>query len=783
MRGPEEGLGSDWERALRPGVVIGRFELVRELGRGGFGVVYEARDRALGRAVAFKAVKAGARPEVREERLLREAEAAARLSHPNIVTLHDVGRSEHGPYLVMELLRGRTLAERLDQGPMTIREALRVGVEVSKGLAHAHEQGVIHRDLKPGNVFLCDDGQVKLLDLGMAHAFGRRKLDGGTPTYMAPEQSRGAPEDERTDVFALGVLLHRMLANELPYPEGRGSRSVLGSRRQPALDVPEAPALGQLVERMLERDPVQRPRDAAEVLSALTAFQQELARVPPTGNAAPVRRRRRFPWLVALGMAVALLGLGAGLLVQRRGAEGRRTAAPSIAVLPFADLSPQKDQEYFSDGLSEEILNALAHVQGLHVAGRTSSFAFKGKGADLRTIAQQLNVGAVLEGSVRKSGNRVRITAQVIDVGDGYHLWSETFDRDLTDIFAVQDEIARAVVEALKVRLLPGRAPTTRGHRTANPRVYEKYLLGRQYYARFTPEGFRLAVEAYRQALAIDPTYAPAWSGIAIQLSNLADEEPTPAGSAATARRALESAERAIALDPDLAEGYAARSLLRAYQNWDWRGAQGDMDRAVALAAGDANTQRRFAILLSLLGRPDEAIAAARKAIEIDPLLPANWHALGGYYLSTGQLGPARSALERAFQMAPQMGDMHGQMAMLLELEGKPAEALASFERATDERIRLVGIACAQHDLHHEREAREALEALIARYGDAHPAMIGFLHAWRGELDRAFEWLDRAYARHDRDLAAVREKERLLPRLRDDPRYAALLRKMNLPTD
>ncbi len=773
--------GAGWESALEPGAVVGRFELVREVGRGGFATVYEARDRALGRTVAFKALGPGTRPR-REERLVREAEAAARLSHPNIVTLHDVGRSEHGPYLVMELLRGRTLAQRLAQGPITLRETLRVAVEVARGLAHAHANGVIHRDLSPGNVYLCDDGQVKVLDFGMAHAFGRRKLDGGTPSYMAPEQWRGAPEDERTDVFALGVILYRMLADELPFRQD-GAKPLLFSRAAPALDVTEMPALGPLVDRMLERDPVKRPRDAGEVVAALTAFQQELARAPPTGKPRPVRTRRRSARRLALLAAVGVLLVagGAAYLAHRRAPAAPRS--PSIAVLPFADLSPQKDQEYFSEGLSEEILNALAHVEGLHVAGRSSAFAFKGRNDDLRAIGRRLNVGAVLEGSVRKAGNRVRITAQVIDVADGYHLWSETFDRDQADIFAVQDEIARAVVAALRVKLLPGQAPSTRAHRTAKPRVYELYLLGRQSYAKFTEEGFRGALQAYEKALAIDPGYAPAWSGISIQLSNLSEHTATRAEGMAFMRRALDAAEKAIALDPELAEGYAARGLMRLSLGWDWRGAQADMSRALELAAGDANTQRRYGILLSALGREDDAIAATRKAVEIDPLFAGNWMNLGGYYLSAGRLDLARSAFDRVREMSPGMEELDVMYALLALREGRPAEALTLFQRNREERTRLVGTAFAQHDLGHRAEARQALDALIAKYGDVYPVQVAAVYAWRGEHDRAFEWLDRAYARRDPDLGSIREKEGMLRDLPNDPRFKQLLRRMDLPAD
>jgi len=276
-RQPDPAQGMGWPTALEPGAVIGRFELLREVGQGGFGVVYEARDRELGRLVAFKAVRPGPRRAVREERLLCEAETAARLSHPNIVTLFDAGRAPQGPYLVMELLRGCTLARRPDPGPLPLREALRIAIEVAKGLAHAHAHGVVHRDLTPGNIFLCEDGQVKVLDLGLAHAFGHRKIDGGTPSYMAPEQRRGAPEDERTDVFAMGVILVEMLTGELPFPAD-GGKSLPESATAPGVDVPGHPAFSQLVAQMLSIDPVHRPRDAVEVLAALTVFAEEAER-------------------------------------------------------------------------------------------------------------------------------------------------------------------------------------------------------------------------------------------------------------------------------------------------------------------------------------------------------------------------------------------------------------------------------------------------------------------------------------------------------------------------
>ena len=641
--------GAAWDRALQPGAIIGRFELVRELGRGGFGVVYEARDRELGRAVAFKAVKAGSRSGAHEERLLREAEAAARLAHPNIVTLYDVGRSEHGPYLVLELLRGQTLAQRLRQGRLSVREAVRVAREVATGIAHAHGEGVVHRDLTPGNVFLCDDGRVKVLDLGLAHAFGRRKLDGGTPAYMAPEQWRGAPEDERTDVWALGVILHQMLAGDLPF-RGEGPPRAL----PPELDVPEAPALGELVTRALERDPVRRPRDGGELLAALSAIERELERTPSTSARATVHRRHRALRIAVL--AVAVLAFCAIVVTAARvrtgpepPARGLAAAAPSIAILPFVDLSPQHDQEYFSDGIAEEILNALVHVDGVKVAGRTSSFSFKGKNATLSDVGRALHVAHVLEGSVRKSGGRVRITAQLVNVADGYHRWSEAYDRELADVFAVQEEIAQAVVSALKVSLAPGRAPTTSERRTGSAEAYNEYLLGRQLYLRHSNEGHRRATQAYERALALDPGYAPAHAQLALVLRARHYEEDDPGAAAEFRRRALEEAERAVALGPDLPEAYSIRGFLRSAWRRDWKGAEVDLRRALELGPGDSPTHRRLGMLLASQGRLAAALAEAERSTQLDALDSTNWMWLGLFQTAMGRTDLARRAeLERS---------------------------------------------------------------------------------------------------------------------------------------
>ncbi len=780
---PRGQAGAAWGLRLRPGAIIGRFQLVQEIGRGGFGVVYEARDRKLGRTVAFKAVRPGDALDAREDQLLREADAAARLSHPNIVSLFDVGRSEHGPYLVLEFLRGQTLARRLDQGAMSVLESVRVAVEVAKGLAHAHQHGVVHRDLKPGNIFLCDDGQVKVLDLGLAHAFGRRRVDGGTPGYMAPEQQRGAPEDERTDVFALGVILYRMLAEAAPFPRERGRIA----RPARTLAVPGAPALGELISRMLEQDPVKRPRSAGEVLAALKAFLQELERTPSAATAVSVVKRRHPRVRVAALVAAGLLAgfTFAGWLVHRTGRliprPPRVQVAPSIAVLPFADLSPQGGQEYFADGLADEILTVLASVEGVRVPSRTSSFFFKGKSVRLAEIGKELNVGTVLEGSVRKVGNRVRVSAQIVNVGDGYQLWAQTYDRDLTDIFAVQEEVARAVVQALDAKLLGQGAPSLKGRATGNPEAYRQYLLGRQQFHRLTPEGFKLAVDAYQRALALDPGYAPAWAGLAVPLYYLADEAESPAAVAAQGRRALAAAEKAVALSPDLAEALSTRGYLRSLIERDWAGARSDLQRAVALNGNDADSRRRYGILLQEVGQLPDAIAEVRKAVDLDPL-GQSWGTLGTLQQAAGDLAAAEVAFRRHLEVTP--GSLPGLVAVGRNqlLQARPAEALATFERCPAEDFRLWGRAVAEHGLAHPAASQAALEALTRKYAHTSAMAIAEVHAWRGEKDLAFSWLERAVADPGGGVMGLRT-DPFLRSLRDDPRFKTLLRKMNLPVD
>jgi eukaryotic-like serine/threonine-protein kinase len=453
---------------------------------------------------------------------------------------------------------------------------------------------------------------------------------------------------------------------------------------------------------------------------------------------------------------------------------------PSIAVLPFSDLSPAKDQEYFSDGLAEELLNALAHVEGLKVVGRTSAFSFKGKTEDLRTIGKKLGVAHVLEGSVRKSNGRVRVTAQLVDVRDGFHVWSHSYDRHLTDIFVVQDDIARAVVDALRIRLVSAKLPMT-GQRAANTEVYTQYLLGSHLASTGTFEGVQRGVKAFEKALTIDPEYAPAWSALAVALLGRSDSAPTPEARDEDQRRAVAAAEKAVSLDPGLAAAYASRAYVRHYFLWDWSGAQADIERAIAINPGDSRAHRTAGRLAGTFGRIPQAIVELQKATEVDPLNSASWGSLAAVAMVSGQRDLARTAVDRQLEIAPEdiltiLG--HGEFLLW---EGKAEEARAVFDSNREPLYRLFGLAKAYHQLGRATESQQALTALISKYKHVAAYQIAVAYLWRGEMDPAFEWLERAYLQHDAGLQSLKRGPFRL--VRDDRRYVAMLKKLNLPLD
>ncbi|HTO96276.1 MAG TPA: protein kinase [Myxococcales bacterium] len=794
--------GKDGPETITEGVTVsslssepyaGRYRIERELGRGGMGRVVRALDLKLGRAVALKVLSPGNRDEQRRLRFEQEARAAGALDHPNILAVHDIGEHEGEPYIVTELLEGETLRAAIARGPLPPAEAQEIAAQLASALAAAHAKGIVHRDLKPDNLFLTREGRLKVLDFGIAKLLEAPAPAGdaavhtaagalmGTPGYMSPEQITGQPADARSDIFSCGVVFHEMLCGRAPFarPSTLETAFAILHDTTPGLPQGTPEPLARVVARCLEKDPRARYANGSELRADLrqghpsTPYPRTL---PARGEPAPAPRRPTR-WRAALPAAGIAVLLAASALIYSR-TRGAGQGPASIAVLPFADMSPGRDQEYFSDGLAEEILNSLAQIEGLRVAGRTSSFSFKGKNEDLRSIGQKLGVDHVLEGSVRKQGDRVRITTQLIQVSDGFHLWSQAYDRGLTDVFAVQDEIGRAVAQALKVKLLQHRAAPE-----VSPEAYNELLLGRKFHNLGSMDGARRAAEAFRKAVRLAPGYAPAWSSLAFARFNWAYFfAETGADFRAASDEAFAAAEKAIALDPAFAKGYSARGHLRSAFRYDWAGAQADFERALSLSPGDTGALGGVAGVLASLGRLKEAIAAEGKLAELDPLAARVFGILGYLHQAVGEYELSGKAFDRALEIAPDLADAPFGLATNALLQARPREALDLYAKTSLDYLRLTGQASAQQDLGRRRESDEALRALIDRFSGVAAYQIAQVHAWRREPDDAFAWLDRAFNQRDPGITYVKY-DPLLRNLRGDRRWPGFLKKMNLPAD
>jgi TolB-like protein/DNA-binding winged helix-turn-helix (wHTH) protein/Flp pilus assembly protein TadD len=530
---------------------------------------------------------------------------------------------------------------------------------------------------------------------------------------------------------------------------------------------------------------------ALEADLTASSFAAVESRPPPSPEPAaprPKSSRNRLPLLAVFAVFVLALAwiLADKFWIPKPIAQeklaGATPASPdismsSIVVLPFVDMSEKKDQEYFSDGLSEELIELLGKTQGLRVIARTSSFYFKGRAEKIDAIAAELRVANVLEGSVRKSGDRLRVTAQLIRADTSEHLWSETFDRDLRDVFKVQDEISSAVVVALKIHLLPIEPLATQSKlHTENLEAYNLYLQGRQSYNQGDAEGYQRAVTAFQAATALDPRYAVAYADLALARFWLADPTTNIPGY----ESALAAAEKAVTLAPDLAVGYSARGFIRGIYRFDFAGAQVDLDRAVALNPSDATVLHRSAVLLAVFGKLPEAIAREEKALALDPLSEEICRRLGFFLVANQQLAQARPLYEKALLIAPSSWHARFNLGDLELLENRQAQALSDFQQTEGPWSRLYGQAKAGYSLGHLEASQRALDELIANYGKTSDWTIAKVYAWRGEKDKTFEWLERAYMHKDTGLTWLKIDPDFRS-LRDEPRYKALLKKMNLP--
>ena len=739
---------------------LGHYLIREKLGTGGMGEVYLAEDTKLSRNVALKVLppELASNPD-RRERFHREAKAVAALNHPYIVTLHSVEEAEGVLFLTLELVDGETLREKIDRGPLVVEQVFEIGAQIGEGLSKAHAAGILHRDLKPHNVMITADGRAKLLDFGLAKFLAPGSTDPdaatmaretspgmtlGTAGYMAPEQALGKEVDARADLFALGVVLYEMATGRSPF---RGETlaaffdSLLHDAPPSPLTVnPDLPRdLVRIIERALEKEPSRRYASAVELVADLKGLAAEKP-----------GRAKRF----------------------------------SIAVLPFSDLSPERDQDYFCQGLAEELINTLAAVRGLRVLARTSAFAIQGQGLDVREIGRRLRVDTVLEGSVRKSGTRLRITTQLVDAAEGYQLWSKKFDRDLDDVFSVQDEIAETVAAELQSELGFAKERSD-ARRASNLEAYDAYLRGLFAMNRWTEDWVERAMRSFEEAVRKDPGYALAHAAIAECLvwfySGIGIRS-----ALSTIPRAREAAAKALALGPELPEPHKVLGLIAMSHDWDRKAAESSFARALELNPSSADARVWNAWRLSLLeGTYQEALSELRLAEELDPLDLKIKTQVGYVYYFLRELDRAEAQFEKVLLIDPHFAFGHYGLGDVQAQQGRYDEALSHLE----ESVRLGGTSVNHLAIlsyvnglaGRNGEARRLLGEIRSRAdrGYASPIWSALAHLGLREVDAAFEWLDRAYEERDGSLILVTASPEFDP-LRSDPRFRALLERMGL---
>ncbi len=780
--------------SLQTNTTIAHYRIISKLGAGGMGEVYLAQDTKLDRKVALKVLPADvASHQDRMERFIREAKSAAALNHPNIAHIHEIGEHDGIHFIVMEFVDGVTLREKIHRDRVPLSKLLKYLIQVAEGLSKAHAAGIVHRDLKPDNIMITRDDYAKILDFGLAKLvepqrtfesgqvgsseiataiMQHQSIPGtvvGTIGYMSPEQASGRVNeiDHRSDIFSFGCILFEAATGQRAF-EGKDAldslHKIVHAPTPQLKDVnPLAPdELQRVVRRCLAKEPEKRYQSMKEVALEIDDLQQELKGL--TGS--EYSGRPASPTTVTTS-----------------GTQNISGAAPakSVAVLPFVNMSADAENEFFCDGLAEELLNALAKIDELKVAARTSAFSFKGKNRNVSEIGDALHVKTVLEGSVRKSGNRLRITAQLVNASDGYHLWSERYDREMKDIFDVQDEITLAVVEALKVKLFGEEQAAILKRHTTNAEAHEFYLRGLSYFGRFTPEGFQKAIESFKRAIAIDAGYASAHAGLADAYTEMSFFSFAPSEWMPKAR---EAAMRAVELDDALGEAHNSLAIIKVYYDWDYTGAEREYRRALDLDPGSVRIHMWYGWYLGLMGRFDEGLKQLQHAWELDPLSDPINLGIGIIFHWSRQPERAIEQFRKMLELNPNYPVAYSFLAEAYEQKGDFVSAIATVKRlqqAANDPLTLstVGYVYAKSGDH--AKALQILNELEKRSNQEYVTALHFaqIYAGLGDNEQALAWLDKACTERSVWMTFVRVDPKFDP-LRDDPRFKDLLKRMNL---
>jgi serine/threonine-protein kinase len=786
------------------------YTIERELGGGGMSRVFVATERKLNRLVVIKILPDNLVAGIDVDRFRREISLAAKLQHPHIVPVIASGEVRGTPFFTMPYIDGESLRQALSRsGELPLNNALRILRQVASALAYAHKNGVVHRDIKPENVLLTEEFAL-VTDFGVAKALDASAVDTqrpenssittagmaiGTPAYMAPEQGLADPNiDNRADIYSFGVLAYEMLTGSPPFV-GRSPQALIAAHaiarpepiesRRPSLP----PALAQLVMRCLEKRPADRPQTAAEVLQILESPELALASGQYTPAHVAARRSRTIPVKAFVALAVIASAIAAYAFFSRTPAEDSTAAGGirSLAVLPLVNVGGSSEDEYFSEGMTDEIANALNKLPGLRVASRTSSYAFKSRNADAGEIGRKLKVQSILEGTVRRSGNRLRVTAQLTSVADGFVLWSDTYERPSRDVFDVQDDISRSIADALKVRFASATsaaAPTSRS--TGDLQAYDLYLRGRYFWNLRGADNLRRASSYYADAIARDPKFGRAYAARALIYALLPEYTDFPPADALAQTRTL--ATKALSLDSTFAEAHTALGLALVHA-WDFTGAKLEYQKALSLDPRFFTAHQWYGELLYHTGQVDSSVAELRRTAELDPLAPIAAAALG-YALTAARHYPdAVTELKKGIELAPNLGLLHSLIAEAYVFNGDSASALREMETAVKLDPELFGRQGQLAYIHARVGDRaKALEILQKMKSDPsaerkHPVTFALAEIGVGMLDEAMTDLELAVSEHDIGLITGGSPlvDPMFDPLRSDPRFTRVLAGMHLP--